>query len=270
MNGRPVLAGLLLAWSSVAADGGGVVAALLAPRRAVAQEPASTAPTVGDTVWLERAVNVGAGLSVRPRPIPPSELLDPLAPPHVVVRERDQVIRYPVVFWRAGLHAVEIPGPILVRPDGWSDTLRAAVARVQVASVLPDQPVDSIPPRPPEAALPMVTRSVLPALLLCLIGAVALLPLHFWWRRRGPAAAPSGAAVARPTPEQLDGWLAAGELRAALEGWSQLLRAGVGESPEREALLDALAGARYGPLDRERADELAARARRWLGEGKPA
>jgi len=248
----------------------GRVGIALAPggRDAAAQGPGASAPTVGDTVWIERAVNVPAGISVRPRPIASSELLDPLAAPHVVLRENDQVIRYPVVFWRAGSHSVDIPGPILVRPDGWSDTLRSAVARVEVASLLPDQPRDSIPPRPAEAAVTLADRSVIPVAVLLLLGALVLLPVYLWWWRRGPAPEPAAGVAARPTPETLDGWLQAGEIRAALEGWSQLLRARKPESSERDALLAQLAGARYGPLDPGLAGLLADRARRWLEDGR--
>ena len=235
---------------------------------AAAQDPGMSTPTVGDTVWIERAVNVPAGISVRPRPIAASELLDPLAAPHVVLRESDQVIRYPVVFWRAGSHTVDIPGPILVRPDGWSDTLRSAVARVEVASLLPEQPRDSIPPRPPEAAVTLADRSVIPVAVLLLLGALVLLPVYLWWRRRGPAPEPAAGVAARPTPETLDAWLHAGEIRAALEGWSQLLRARKAESSEGDALLAELAAARYGPLDPALAGQLAERARRWLADGR--
>jgi hypothetical protein len=225
------------------------------------------ATTVGDTVWLERSVGLPPGVSVRPRPLSSSPRLDALAPPRVVVRERVAVLQYPVVFWRPGTHRVELPGPILVRPDGWSDTLPPLVTRVEVATVLPPGPRDSVTPRPFEAPIERPARSALPILVLLGVVGVLLLPVHTWWRRRGPEPpAPTPREERRAGPEELNVWLAAGEWAAALEGWSALIRAVPGDSPERQALLRRLAGARYGGVDHAELEATVREARTWLAQ----
>ncbi|HEX9755794.1 MAG TPA: hypothetical protein VGA42_08795 [Gemmatimonadales bacterium] len=220
--------------------------------------------TVGDTVWLEHSVAVPARVSVRPRPIASSILLEPLSAPQVVIGERGTLLRYAVVFWRPGIHLIEIPGPILVRSDGWSDTLAAAVTRVEIASVLPRGPADSIAPRRAEPALPRVDRSLLPALVFLALAGVSLLPVHFWWRRRGkpvPSSATAGDGLATHT---LDAWLAAGEIRAALAGWTARVRATTEARNGTSDLLERLERARYGPIDPSGAATLAEEARAWL------
>lgn len=205
-------------------------------------------PTVGDTVWIERSVRLPGGATLRPRPIESSELLDPLAPPTVLLRGPDVVVRYPVVFWRPGDHRVTLPGPIAVRPDGWSDTLSASEVRVVIGSVLPNGVPDSIPPEPAAALVERLERSPQPVLVLLLLAGLALLPLHRWWHRRGPpmAMAPSVPPVG-PAP-RLDQWLAAGESRAVLDEWRVRVRR-LAASPERDALIVELDGARYGSED---------------------
>lgn len=202
-------------------------------------------PTVGDTVWIERAVRLPAGATLRPRPIESSELLDPLAPPTVVLRGADVVVRYPVVFWRPGDHQVTIPGPIAVRPDGWSDTLAASRAQVVVASVLPNTVPDSIPPEPPAELVVRLERSTQPVLVLLLLAGLALVPLHRWWRRRGPVVARPPETVPAAPADRLEMWLAAGEYRAVLDEWRMRVRQ-LAASPERDELVAALDDARYG------------------------
>lgn len=228
-------------------------------------------PTVGDTIWLERSLSVPAGISVRPRPIAPSLLLDPLAPPRVVLRDQEAVIQYPIVIWRPGRHAVEIPGPILVRPDGWSDTLAAVTRLVDVASVLPaGRPPDSLAPRPAEEPISRRERSPLPTLVLLAGAGVILLPVHLWWRRRGAAPDPLPPPAPALEPETLDRWLTMGETRAALEGWSALLRSASGASGERDRILARLEEARYGPTAEHDVPEVIGEARAWLARARSA
>ncbi len=222
-------------------------------------------PTVGDTVWITRTIRVPSGTSVRPRPVESSEILDPLGPPEVVLQEGSVLLRYPIVVWHPGDHQVQVPGPILVRPDGWSDTLRATTARITVLSVLPDLPKDSVPPSPAVAPINRADRSTQPALVLLVLVGLAGLPVYFWWNRRGPAPSATASTVTLPSPERLDRWLAAGEYRATLDGWRDLLlRASVGH--EGESLFQRLKAARYGDASVDDVRVLCAEARATLDD----
>lgn len=212
------------------------------------------APTVGDTVWLAQVVRVPAGVSVRPRPIVASASVEALGPPEVIPAGREVTVRYPVVFWRSGSHAVELPGVILVRDDGWSDTLRAASASVSIATVLPGPPADSIPPRPPVEIVTRSSRSALPALILLLLAGAAMAPLHWWWRRRGPVpAAPVPVPATLPDGATIAAWAEAGEWRAAAEAWAVLLdrRLAGRDDPRVVELIGRLRAARFGAEDHE-------------------
>ena len=239
---------------------------LLLVALALAQVPER--PTVGDTVWIERKVRLPAGATIRPRPIESSDLLDPLAAPVVVLRGGEVVLRYPIVFWRPGSHRVELPGPIAVRPDGWSDTLPVSEARVEIGSVLPRGEPDSIPPEPAAALIERLEQSPQPVLLLLLVAGLGLLPLHRWWKRRGPrvASPPGDAGVS--VAQRLDRWLAAGESRAVLDQWRARLRA-LPDSPERAGLLARLDAARFGERDPEAVARLQQAALAMIGSDQP-
>ncbi len=234
---------------------------LLAPRQA------PQGPTVGDTVWIERSVRLPAGATIRPRPIEPSALLDPLAAPVVVLRGDEIVLRYPLVFWRPGAHRVELPGPIVVRPDGWSDTLPASVARVEIGSVLPPGELDSIPPEPAAALIERLERSPQPSLWLVLVAGLGLLPLHRWWKRRGPRVLTPPGDPGVPMVQRLERWLAAGESRAVLDEWRARIRA-LPDSPERVGLLARLDAARYGERDPEAVARLQREALAMIGSDR--
>lgn len=221
-------------------------------------------PTVGDTIWITRTVTVGSGVTVRPRPIAPSAFLQPLAPPGIALVGNEVRLRYPVVAWQPGSQTVEIPGVILVRNDGWSDTLPPTPVTIVVASVLPPQTRDSLAPRPPAALVERSSRSLAPALWLVLVTLLALLPLHWWWRRRNPPAPEPVWSPARgPSLAALASWASAGELRAALDGWLFLVSA-MPSDPEAEVLLGRLRDARYGPEDRPRWIALCEEASAWV------
>ena len=67
---------------------------------------------------------------------------------------------------------------------------------LDVRSVLPTAPPDSsLSPQPPAALVRRSTVSLIPLAALWLATLLLLLPLHLWWRRRGPPtrAAPTGA-----------------------------------------------------------------------------
>lgn len=225
-------------------------------------------PTVGDTVWIERTVRLPAGATIRPRPIESSDLLDPLAAPMVVLRGGEVVLRYPVVFWRPGSHRVELPGPIAVRPDGWSDTLPASQARVEIGSVLPRGDPDSIPPEPAAALIERLERSPQPVLLLLLVAGLGLLPVHSWWRRRGPRVMSPPGDAGVPVAQRLGRWLAAGESRAVLDEWRARIRA-LPDSAERVGLLAQLDAARYGERDPEAVARLQRAALAMIGSDRP-
>jgi len=218
----------------------------------VAQVP--DLPAVGDTVWIRRVLTVPAGMSVRPRPIPTSALVEPLGPPEVSSSGREITIRYPVVFWRPGTHRIEMPAVIVVRSDGFSDTLAAAFTSVDVRSVLPPgAPRDSLAPAPPAEAVARSTPSPIPVILLALLAALALLPLHWWWRKRGSSPGPGVPGASEgPGLKDIAAWVEAGELRAAADAYARLLepRAKAAQDPALSELVARLGEARYGGVAR--------------------
>lgn len=215
---------------------------------------ANEPPAVGDTVWISRVLTVPAGMSVRPRPIPSSSVLEPLGPPEVTSSGREITIRYPVVFWRPGTHRVEMPAVIVVRSDGFSDTLAAGIASIEVRSVLPaGVRRDSLAPAPPAEAVARSSPSPIPVILLPALAILALLPLHSWWRRRGrPTSAVAMVAGVRPGAKEIAAWVEAGELHAAADAYARLLepRATTTEDPSLKTLLARLIESRYGTVDR--------------------
>lgn len=213
-------------------------------------------PTVGDTVWITQDVRVGRGVSVRPRPVPATPALEPLGPPEVIAEDRTVTIRYPLVMWQPGRHSIELPGVILVRADGWSDTLAPATATITVRSVLPGPPSDTIPPAPPQRIVARSDTAFLPVLVLLGLALVALLPVHWWWR--APArrrARPRASRVAGreslgqflAAPDTIRQWVAAGELRVAAEAWALYLRQRLAVRPDAavESLVERLEAARF-------------------------
>lgn len=224
-----------------------IAAALLL---ALAQAPP---PQVGDTVWLVRAIAAPAGRLVRVAPWNPEGAVEALGPGILVTRGDSVEVRYPAVAWLPGSHTVEVPGPVLVSPDGTTDSLPGARLTITVASVLPALPGDSLPPPQPEAA-PILrpVQTAAPILLLLVLATLLLIPLHAWWRRRGRPVAP----VAVPSPTSplvlpLERWRDAGEPRAVLAAAASRLRAVAGNDtpPEARALLEVLDDALFGPGD---------------------
>jgi hypothetical protein len=216
-----------------------------------------TLPTVGDTLWAARRLTVPAGVALRPRPARVAGPVEPLGAPEVQLVEGEVVVRYPLVAWEPGRHTVTLPGAILVRDDGWSDTLPDWTAVLEVASVLPAGPRDSLPVQPAVGVVPRSGRSPLPVLLLGSLAILALAPLHWAWRRRGPSVLAPTSRPALPSPPLLANWADRGELRAAIEGWRLHLetRQRGPLDPAVLALLEELRQARYGPRsDRELAD----------------
>jgi len=220
-------------------------------------------PQVGDTVWIDREIRAEAGSLLRPLPWDPGEVATLLAPPEARVQPGGWLLRYPVAFWRAGTHRLLVPGPLVIRPDGGTDTLPPRTVEVEVASLLPRGRADTLPPEPAAELLPSGERTPQPVLVLLGLVAVAVAPLHWWWRRRGPrrpAGRPSRSGVLA-SPAQLAEWAAAGELRLAADGWIARLEEGP-SSPDRAALLIALRQARFETGDRDTLARLCAEAAR--------
>lgn len=190
-------------------------------------------PTVGDTIWLTRTVVVPAGAEVRPAPWEPTAPVGLLGSP-IVRRSGDSVtVAYPAVSWAAGRHEVEVPGPVVIRPDGRTDSVPPAVQAFVVASVLPSGArVDSLPVQPEAGIVEQRITSPWPP--LAALGVVALLfaPIAWWWRRRGPPM-PEGPAGSAPVALPLAEWGEDGEQRAV---------AAVAALELRRALLKQLPG----------------------------
>ncbi len=111
-------------------------------------------PTVGDTIWLERALGQVGEALVRPQPWSLGELGRQLGPAEVRRTGLGVVVRYPVALWYPGEHRVTMPGPVLISRAGRSDTLAPSQHVVRVTSVLPcgrsrEAPAPALRPTPP-------------------------------------------------------------------------------------------------------------------------
>jgi hypothetical protein len=163
---------------------------------------------------------------------------------------------------------VTLPGVILVRDDGWSDTLPDWTASLEVGSVLPAGPRDSLAAQPPAGLVLRTDRSPLPLALLSALALLVLVPLHILWRRRGQPLVSRARIHHPPSPALLAAWADHGELRAAIEGWRVRLEevGPPGSDPGRDALLEELRAARYAPASEAALTELCRRAAAWPGK----
>jgi hypothetical protein len=211
------------------------------------------APTVGDTVWLSRAVAVPAGYAVRAADWDPTDPVELLGRARLTMRGDSAIIAYPVVLWRPGQHLVDLPGPLLLGPDGTVDSLGNQRIRLLVRSVLPPVPVDSVLlPQPRASLVAQRVVSLGPVGLLWAVALALLLPVHLWWRRRGkPARVQPPAIRADALEPPLSRWADAGEYRAVASVSVARLRATLAErvaaahpSLDTERLLAELAAAR--------------------------
>lgn len=225
--------------------------------------------TVGDTVVVSRPLSIPSGATVRPLPLVSDALRDPLGPPRVVSAEGGTVVEYPLVFWRPGDHDVTLPGIVLILATGRADTLPPITTRVTIASVLPARaPDDTVPaPQPPATVVPRATRSAQPFLILTSLALLLLLPLHLWWRRRGPPEPAPPVPPADVPGEVLRRWAEQGEPRAALIHWEARLaalpRPEGAEGPangEARTLLGAIDAVRFAPADPAREEALCRQA----------
>jgi hypothetical protein len=225
------------------------------------------AVTVGDTVWIERAVGSVGGAILRPQAWTVGDLGQQLGPPVVLHGSEGAVVRYALVLWYPGEHVLTMPGPVVVRRDGSSDTLAAQSVRVRVTSVLPEgQRKPAIPPKPARDPVPLAERTLVPLVLFALAVLMAAAVAAFFWRRgqrprshRGPPRPVEGADPNRRVeqafhdPATLRAWAAAGEYRVALDGWGWILAKRMAESRDLDETAriqkveDAIADAVFSP-----------------------
>jgi hypothetical protein len=185
-------------------------------------------PTVGDTIWLARTVQVPPGRTVRAADWHPGDPVELLAPPRVTLRGDSADIVYPVVVWRVGSQAVEVPGPLLLGAGGGVDSLPPQRTTLRVASVLPKVPADStLQPQPRADFVSRGAVSLIPLLAILAVALLLLAPLHWWWRRRGPVGTVGPPSPVGRVEPRLDRWAAAGEFRAVAASVSARMRAAI-------------------------------------------
>ena len=144
------------------------------------------AVTVGDTVWIERAVPPVGTAIIRPQPWTVGAIGQQLGPAEVRHGAGGAVVRYALVLWYPGEHLLTMPGPVLVKRDGSSDTLAASSVRVRVSSVLPaGSRRTTLPPKPARTPVPLADRSVLPLAVLTLVVLLAWAGAVDFGRKRG-------------------------------------------------------------------------------------
>lgn len=185
----------------------------------IPRQGGSPAPSVGDTLTIVQRIAAPPGAVVQARG-PADSMVATLVAPPLVQREGDSVrIAYTVALWAPGRSDLRILGPIVIPLRGRVDTLADAHAAVVVRSLLPTgREPGRVPPRAPGGWVPRSDESLLPFAVLIPI-AIGLLALLAWrWRRRGRAPAATEAAPMPVIPVQrVEQWIAAGEVRLALE-----------------------------------------------------
>lgn len=169
-------------------------------------------PTVGDTVVLRRLLPGPPGVRVRPVPLGPSHLIEPLGDPQVEQAGTAVVLSYVLAFFEVGELSLPMPPVELVYADGTTELVLGDTAKVRIVSVLPA--TDTLPePQPSLGPLARDRKSIWPAVWL---GVWVLFISGAWaYARRRPRnrprrAEPDIAAVEPP----LERWAAAGEVRA--------------------------------------------------------
>ena len=226
--------------------------------------------TVGDTVWIERAVaSVGSSV-LRPQVWNLGPVGQQLGPADVRVGAGGAVVRYALVLWYPGEHLLTMPGPVVVKRDGSSDTLPPSSARVRVTSVLPAgaQRV-TLPPKPARTPVSLAERSLVPLAAILLVTALLWSVIAWLWRRRGalpPVPPPKPTAQVFHDPQTLSRWAAAGEHRVALDGWGWILArrmhlsSDLEETGRIQKVLDEIADSVYSPRASRYFAELCRRA----------
>jgi hypothetical protein len=215
------------------------------------------AVTVGDTLWIERAIPPVGSAIIRPQPWNVGAIGQQLGPAEVRAGSSGTMVRYALVLWYPGEHTLTMPGPVLVKRDGSSDTLAASSVRIRVTSVLPSGARrTAIPPKPARNPVPLADRSFVPLVALTLGVLLAWAVAALLWRRRGPLPpVPPSRPPAQSfhDPAALTRWADAGEHRAALDGWGWILARRLAESADLEEVariqrvLDDIADSVFSP-----------------------
>jgi len=205
---------------------------------ALTMQSGRQAPTVGDTVWVRRAVRLPSRFTARAADWELEGDVELLGRPQLLVRGDSAIVRYPVVAWTPGTHTVSVPGPTLLAPDGAVDSAAPLPITFTVRSVLPDRPASTLRPQPPAGLVTRRTVSLLPLAVLLLLAGTFLLPAVWWWRRRGHA---MPLPPAPPVPSiPVERWADAGEARAVLALAAAHVRAAIAAAePEAHQGLDA-------------------------------
>ena len=184
-------------------------------------------PTVGDTIWVTRTVDLPPGRTLRAAEWEVADPVEVLGPARVSLRGGSADVSYPLAVWRAGFHTVQVPGPLLLSADGGVDSLRAEPVTFRVASVLPRPATDtSLRPQPRAEFVPRPATTPVPLILILFVAFALLAPIHWWWRRRGrPAGKVPSADVGGQAKPPLERWADAGESRAVAAAATTRLRA---------------------------------------------
>ena len=187
-------------------------------------------PTVGDTIWVSRTVELPPGRTLRAAEWEASDPVELLGQARITLGQGRAVVAYPLAVWRPGRHTVDVPGPLLLAPDGGVDSLDTQRLTLEVASVLPRAATDTtLRPQPRAEFVPRPATTPLPLIVLLVLAVALLAPLHWWWRRRGTparaAAADAGAAATLP----LERWAEAGESRAVAAAATTRLRSALAQ-----------------------------------------
>jgi len=196
------LLAVVASWRLATGQGGGGTGWVVTP----------AAPSVGDTIWVERSVSVPAGWQVRAGKLEPGEDVEPLADPAVLRTTGGWLVRYAVAAWKPGPHKLSPPPIWLLAPDGRADSSAAGSASFRVRSVIPDS-LREPSPQGMLAPLRAAHETPVPPLVTASV-AVGLLIAGIAQRRRRPRVLEPAPQVplAREVPDTR--WLAAGEPKA--------------------------------------------------------
>lgn len=200
-------------------------------------QAAAQGPTVGDTVWVRRAVPLPAGYTARQPEWKLSGDVELLGQPTIEVRGDSAVLRAPLVAWTPGTHAVQVPAPELLAPDGSLSTPPLTTARFTIEPTLPNRPVTELRPQPEAGIIGRRTVSWLPLVIFTVLAVLLLAPLHWLWRRRGkPLPLPAPPPLPAVPASQ---WAEAGEARSVLAaGAARLRRSIAAKLPDAHEGLD--------------------------------
>ena len=204
--------------------------------------------TVGDT-GLDRARRRPVGSAViRPQPWAVGAIGQQLGPAEVHVGSAGALVRYALVLWYPGEHTLTMPGPVVVKRDGSSDTLAAlecpGAGDERFAGGLPAHraPASSGPyAGAARRSIADATRAAGRRWPARLCGGHAALAAA------GPRPARRAQPSSRPDVSRsrhTQGWADAGEHRAALDGWGWILAKRMAESLDLEETARDSAGAR--------------------------